>query len=254
DLRRSLERGDLLVHYQPRVELGSGRIIGAEALVRWRHRERGLIPPDVFLSLAEETGLITKIDHLVLTEACRQAAMWQARRPGGSPFRMGVNISARGLRSIDLIRQVAEALGSAGLAASGLELEITESVLVEDAEVTVARLGELRAIGVRLAIDDFGTGYSSLGYLRRLPVDTLKIDRSFVADLDADPRMMTIVGAIRTLAHGLGLDVVAEGIETAEQRDRLRDLDVRAGQGYYFAKPMPAAEFEALMAREEAGT
>ena len=247
DLRRALEQGELVVHYQPQVELATGRILGAEALVRWLHPVRGLVPPDDFLPLAEETGLIGRIDALVLGEACRQVARWQSHRLSDPRLRIGVNLSAQRLATADIVDEVASILAETGLAASRLQLEITESTLVEHSEALLADLIALRAIGVRLAIDDFGTGYSSLGYLARLPVNALKIDRSFVHELGDNERMATVVRAIRALARGLNLDIVAEGIETAQQVRLLRDLQVETGQGHYFAKPMPVADIEALL-------
>ena len=247
DLRRALEQGELVVHYQPQVDLATGRILGAEALVRWLHPRRGLIPPDDFLPLAEETGLIGRIDALVLGEACRQAAHWQSHPLGDPHFRIGVNLSAHRLTAPGIVDEVAGILAETGLAVSHLELEITESALVEHSETVLSDLVALREIGVRLAIDDFGTGYSSLGYLARLPVSALKIDRSFVHELGDNERMATVVRAIRALARGLNLDIVAEGIETAQQLQLLRQLEVETGQGHYFAKPVPVADFEALL-------
>jgi diguanylate cyclase (GGDEF)-like protein/PAS domain S-box-containing protein len=236
-LYRAVERGEFRVLYQPIHCLANGRPLGAEALVRWEHPDRGLIEPGEFIALAEETGLIVPIGTHVLREACLQARTWQA---AGQSLAIKVNLSARQFVHPNLAGVVAGILAETGIDPAMVYLEITETVLMEDAESTSAALAELKHLGVRLTVDDFGTGYSSLAYLRRLPVDELKVDRAFVAGLLADPEASAIVAAIINLAHTLGLAAVAEGVETAEQLDRLRELGCDIGQGYYFGRPLPA--------------
>ncbi len=252
DLRRALERGQLRLHYQPQVELATGRIAGAEALARWEHPERGLVPPGEFIPLAEETGLILPLGWWALEEACRQARAW-GRDAGGAagdrPPTISVNLSARQFQQPGLAAGVARVLCKTGLDPRRLHLELTESVVMEPAEATIATLQELKAQGVRLAIDDFGTGYSSLSYLKRFPVDLLKIDRSFVAGLDRDAEDTAIVGAVVTLARALGLAVAAEGVETAGQLARLRDLGCDLGQGRYLAEPLAPEALGDLLRR-----
>ena len=248
DLRRAIERAELRLYYQPLVDLRSGAIVGLEALLRWQHPERGIVPPLSFIPLAEETGLILPIGRWVLRTACDQVRGWQRRHPSAGPLFVSVNLSAREFARADLVQDVAAILDATGLDPATLELEITESVVMDQSEASVERLRGLRALGVRLVLDDFGTGYSSLSYLRRLPLDTIKIDQSFVAGLGSDDANLPIVQAIIGLAHGLGIDVVAEGIETAEQLAWLRQLGCDRGQGYLYARPLPAAELEALLA------
>jgi diguanylate cyclase (GGDEF)-like protein/PAS domain S-box-containing protein len=250
DLRRAIERGELAVHYQPQLELLTGRIAGWEALVRWRHPERGLIPPPTFLSIAEERGLITQIGNLVLEEACRQAKEWQEERhpTADTSLNMSVNISARQLQRPDeLVREVVRILEQTGLAPDTLVLEITESLIMEDAEYNVDVLGRLKDLGVQVAVDDFGTGYSNLAYLKRFPMDMLKVDKSFVNGLGEKPEDTAIVEAVISLARALGLRTVAEGIETSGQLERLRDLGCELGQGYYFSRALPAYEASDLL-------
>ncbi len=248
DLRRAIERGQLRVYYQPEVELRSGRMVGVEALVRWQHPERGLISPAEFVALAEDTGLIVPIGRWVLEEACRQGQRWLAyRRRGEPPLLISVNLSARQFAQPDLAEQVQQALQGSGLPAAHLRLEITESAVMADAEPAVRTLQALKELGVGLAIDDFGTGYSSLSYLRRFPVDTLKIDRSFVSALGKDKHAIVIVSAVVALAHTLGLNVTAEGIETAEQLARLRAVGCDRAQGFYFSPPVPADAIEGVL-------
>jgi diguanylate cyclase (GGDEF)-like protein len=240
DLRVALERAELRVHYQPIVALGDEAIVGFEALIRWQHPARGLVPPVAFIPLAEETGLIIPIGRWVLETACQEAARWLASEPGGprSTF-VSVNLSARQFETNGLVEDVARILEETGLPATALELEITESVVMDQSEAGIRTLRRLRELGVRLVLDDFGTGYSSLSYLKHLPLDTIKIDRTFVAGLDAVADR-SIVDAVIALAHGLGIGVVAEGIETDRQADQLRELGCDLGQGYLFARPMPA--------------
>ena len=247
DLRRAIDREELIVYYQPLVDLATNRIAGLEALVRWQHPVRGLVPPLAFIPLAEETGLIMPIGQWVLETACRQARELQNTFPSETPLTISVNLSPRQFLQPNLVDGVASILAETGVPPASLELEITESVVMEDAEAGIRMLHALRSLGCRLALDDFGTGYSSLSYLKSLPLDTLKIDRSFVAGLADDGANLPIVQAVIALAHGLGIDVTAEGIETAEQLGWLRDLVCDRGQGYYYAKPLPASELVPLL-------
>jgi len=246
DLRRALQRHELRAHYQPIVDLATARVVGFEALVRWQHPTRGLVPPLSFIPLAEETGLIGPVGRWVLETACRQAAIWRDGRSGpDAPF-MSVNLSGRQFAQPDLVDEIAGILVESGLEPSALELEITESVVMDQSETGVRTLRRLRDLGVRLVLDDFGTGYSSLSYLKHLPLDTIKIDRSFVAGLGGDADR-SIVEAVLALAHGLRIGVVAEGIETEAQRARLVELGCTLGQGYLFSTPVPAADAGRLL-------
>ena len=244
-LRRAVERDEFVVHYQPQVSLATGNVAGFEALVRWEHPERGLLPPEQFIPLAEETGLIVPIGEAVLEEACRQAKEWHEQRPSDPPA-VCVNLSARQFREPGLADTVAHIIDEANLEPPHLFLEITESTAMSDAPATVTTLGELQDLGVRVMIDDFGTGYSSLSYLERFPVDYVKIDRSFVGGLGEHSRAETLVPAIISLAHALDLKVIAEGVETEEQLDRLRELGCDLAQGYYFANPLSGKAASAL--------
>ena len=237
DLRRALERGELRVFYQPMIDLATDRIVGFEALVRWQHPVRGLVPPLAFIPLAEETGLILPLGRWVLETACKQARKWHDARPGGPRLFMSVNLSARQFVQPDLIDQVDTILSETGLDPTTLELEITESVVMDQSEVGIRTLSRLRDMGVRLVLDDFGTGYSSLSYLRHLPLDTIKIDRTFVAGLEGEADR-SIVDAVIALAHGLRISVVAEGIETEAQAHAALELGCRLGQGYFFGQPL----------------
>jgi diguanylate cyclase (GGDEF)-like protein len=239
DLRLALERDELVVHYQPLIDLATDQPVGFEALVRWNHPTRGLVPPHAFIPLAEESGLIVPLGRTVLRTACRQAARWRAEGNPDQPLFVSVNLSARQFAQPELADEIAALLDEMGLDPSGLELEITESVLMDQSERGLEALTRLRALGVRLVLDDFGTGYSSLSYLKHLPLDTIKIDRSFVSGID-EPADRSIVEAVVALAHGLGIGVVAEGIETEAQRAILRSLGCDLGQGYLFSPALPA--------------
>jgi diguanylate cyclase (GGDEF)-like protein len=246
-LRRALVCGEFRVHYQPLVHFGRSEVIGFESLVRWEHPQRGLVPPDEFLPIAEETGLIVPIGTWVIQEACAQAAQWAAESDGAKPLTVGVNVSARQLLHPDFVGVVQGAIASSQLDPSLLVLEVTESALVEHHNEAVAVLQELASCGVRVGIDDFGTGQSSLGYLKRLPIDTLKIDQSIVEGLGKDPEDAAVVAAVVSLGHALGLTVTAEGIETTLQLQELRSLGCDLGQGYYFARPQPGEIVRALV-------
>jgi diguanylate cyclase (GGDEF)-like protein len=243
-LRHAIERGEFELHYHPKVEVKTGEIVGMEALVRWRHPEKGLIPPAEFIPAAEETGLILPIGNWVLREACRQNKAWHDR--GLAQLRVAVNISALQFQR-NLLDTVGKALHSSGLEARYLEIEITESVVMQNAADAVHTLEQLSRMGVHISIDDFGTGYSSLSYLKRFPLQTLKIDRSFIREITQDPDDAAIVSAIIALAHNLRLKVVAEGVETEQQLAFLRLLGGDEYQGYYNTKPLPAGEFERLL-------
>ena len=245
DLERALERDEFTLVYQPIVRLAGGRLSGVEALLRWQHRERGTVGPAEFIPVAEETGVILPLGRWVLEQACAQAAAWNAISP--QPITMSVNVSGRQLQHPGFAAEVAAVLASTGLAPHLLTLELTESVLMQDAEAATAVLVELKILGVRLAIDDFGTGYSSLNYLRRFPIDELKIDRSFVASLDDGPTQSAVVLSILRLSETLHLETVAEGIEESSQLAVLRDLGADLGQGYLFARPLDAAAATALI-------
>ncbi|MEA2596839.1 MAG: hypothetical protein QOF01_3308 [Thermomicrobiales bacterium] len=249
DLRRAVDRAELGLNFQPIVALRSGRIEGFEALVRWHHPRHGWVSPATFIPLAEETGHILPLGQWVLAEACRQAREWQDKYRLASPS-VSVNLSARQFQQPGLVADVARALSDSGLDPQSLRLEITESVIMEDADATIATLRQLKALGVEIAIDDFGTGYSSLAYLRKFPVDFLKIDRSFISGLGRSNEDTTIAQAVIGLGHALSLTVVAEGIETIGQLVHLCSLDCELGQGDHFAKPLPAPDAETLLAGE----
>jgi diguanylate cyclase (GGDEF)-like protein/PAS domain S-box-containing protein len=249
-LRNAIERQELVLHYQPKLDLATGGIVGAEALIRWRHPQRGLVPPGQFITIAEDCGLIVPIGRWVLREACRQARAWQIA--GLPPLCVAINISAVELRAPGFVSGVRAILKEAGLEPRYLELELTETVLIEDSRTVADVLKELRDIGVLLALDDFGTGYSSLSHLRRFPIDALKIDQSFVRDLTLDEDDAGIVTAVIGMGKSLHMRVVAEGVETREQLEILQEQGCPQGQGYYFCRPVPAEEFGQLLESDTA--
>jgi EAL domain-containing protein (putative c-di-GMP-specific phosphodiesterase class I) len=244
-LRRALERDEFQLHYQPQVDLGSGRIIGMEALLRWTSPDLGPVSPGKFIPIAEESGLIVQIGAWVLRTACRQNRSWQAR--GLPEVPVAVNLSALQFARGDLLDTVERALDDSRLPARFLELELTESILLHDADNIMASLRRLKTLGIKLSIDDFGTGYSSLSYLKRLAVDKLKIDQSFVRDIASDPDDAAIVRAIIQMGHSLKLRTIAEGVEAVDQLAFLRAEGCEEGQGYLFGRPIPAAEMENLL-------
>ncbi len=249
DLRRAIKREEFTLYYQPKVRLGEGdRVEELEALVRWEHPQRGLLLPGEFIPLAEETGLIVPLGRWVMKEACRRAKAWQERFAVEAPLCVCVNVSAEQVRHPGLLWDVRSALRESGLEGSSLVLEITESTLVKGTRETEVVLGELKKLGARLTIDDFGKEYSSLSYLKRLRADALKIDKSFVEDLGEDPTSATIVEAVISLAHSLGLVVVGEGVESAEQLEHLRRMGCDLAQGYHLARPLPSEEVEQRLA------
>jgi|GEM_PF-634132 len=248
ELRRAIERDQLRVYFQPEVDLATGMIVGAEALVRWQHPRRGLLAPAEFISIAEESTLIVPIGGWVLAEACRYARAWQDLGMSTKRLTVSVNLTARQVRHPDLIDNIRQITRELGLSTRLVKLEITERTVLEDGEGETNVLARLKRLGIKLAIDDFGTGYSSFGYLRRWPVDTIKIDRSFIAGVEDDASARSLVVAMAGMAHALGADVTAEGIETAGQLAWLRGIGIERGQGYYFSPPMPAEDFEQLLA------
>jgi diguanylate cyclase (GGDEF)-like protein len=250
DLRQALEQQEFVLHYQPIVSLSTGKLMGFEALVRWQHPQQGFISPGEFIPIAEETGFIIFLGEWVLREACRQMRQWQLQFPLHSPLTISVNISGKQFSQVNLVQQVEQILLETGFDARLLKLEITESVLMENAKSAITILNQLQALGIRLSIDDFGTGYSSLSYLHRLRLDTLKIDRSFVCDVDLNVEKIEIIRTIIALAWNLGMDVVAEGVETKKQLFQLRSLKCEYGQGYLFSKPLAPEAIETLLAQD----
>jgi EAL domain-containing protein (putative c-di-GMP-specific phosphodiesterase class I) len=244
-LRRGLERNEFFLHYQAKLDLNTERITGVEALVRWQHPEMGMVPPAQFIPLAEETGLIVPIGRWVLNTACAQNVAWQ--REGLPPLCMAVNLSARQFADEDLIADIAAALKESGMKAELLELELTESMVIQNAERAGRVLTEIKKMGARLAIDDFGVGYSSLTHLKRFPIDTLKVDRSFIRDLPQDLEDKAITEAIIAMGKSLNLTVVAEGVETQEQQTFLQDHACDEMQGFFFSKPIPGDAFAELL-------
>jgi EAL domain-containing protein (putative c-di-GMP-specific phosphodiesterase class I) len=247
DLQRALDHREFELAYQPIVSMDTGGVVGVEALVRWRHPTRGVMQPDSFIPLAEETGLVVPLGLWVLEEACNQVVEWSRHSPGLS---VSINVSQRQLRRSEFGGEVGEVLSATGLEPSRIALEITESAIMADVETTVDRLQALKDLGVRLAVDDFGTGYSSFSWLRQLPVDVLKIDKEFVDELGRRDEGGFLVGAIIDLAHNLGLRTVAEGIERPNQLARLKDLHCDLGQGYHVGRPMAPDGIVDLLALE----
>ncbi|HWQ29311.1 MAG TPA: EAL domain-containing protein, partial [Dehalococcoidia bacterium] len=248
DLRRAIEQNEFVVQYQPIMSLRRGGLFGFEALVRWRHPERGMVPPLDFIPLAEESGLIVPLGHWVLSEACAQAARWQAAYPRSGEWTLSVNVSARQLQHAGFAGDVARVLRETGLPPERLILELTESAVMQDMRGALTGVRELKSLGVRLAIDDFGTGYSSLNCLREFPFDFLKIDKSFIDDLDERANGREIAQVIVRLGKMFDLELVAEGIEREAQLARLRRMSCGLGQGYLFAKPLDPASVEELLA------
>lgn len=248
DLRLALERQEFCLHYQPIISLATGRLTGFEALVRWQHPQQGLISPTKFIPVAEDTGLIVSLGEWVLHEACRQMHTWQVQFPTAFPLKISVNLASKQIKEPKLIEQIERILAETGLDGGYLKLEITESMLMEDVQETINTLLQIQAVNIQLSIDDFGTGYSSLGYLQRFPINTLKIDRSFVSQMNFDNEKFEIVRTITTLAHTLGMDVIAEGVETSEQFAQLRALGCEFAQGYFFSKPLNSASISAMLA------
>jgi diguanylate cyclase (GGDEF)-like protein/PAS domain S-box-containing protein len=253
DLRLAIERRELVVYYQPIVALETHAIVGVEALVRWDHPRRGFLPPGAFIPTAEETGLIVPLGALVLRQACADARRWQERCPASPPLTVTVNLSTRQLDDPGCVEDVRRALGESGLPPASLTLEITESFMMNDPDAAIARLAGLKRLGVQVALDDFGTGFSSLSYLQRLPVDVLKIDKTFVDRMASTGRDTSLVEAILTLGRSLRLKTVAEGIERPDQLTRLRALGCTYGQGYLLSRPRERAAIDALLAEQQAG-
>jgi diguanylate cyclase (GGDEF)-like protein/PAS domain S-box-containing protein len=252
DLRRALDEGQLTVNYQPLIRLDDGRMLGAEALLRWAHPELGNVPPAEFIPLAEESGLIMSIGNFVLNEACRQLKRWQSEHPGKHPDYVSVNLSVRQFqREGQVVEEVRNAIQDSGIRGANLMLEITESVLMEDRVPIIRDLDELRALGVRIAIDDFGTGYSALSYLREFPIDTVKMDRSFVHNLGNDAADSALVRSVVELGEALDMQIIAEGIEGQGQLDSVTGLRCDIGQGYFFAPPLDAAAMSSLLNDEK---
>jgi diguanylate cyclase (GGDEF)-like protein len=245
ELRRSVDNGDFVLHYQPLVDLETLEVVGAEALLRWRHPERGLLLPTAFVDIAEDTGLILPLGRWVLEQAAKDAAIWQ--EVAGAPFSVSANLSPSQLHDPDLVAIVVAILQDADMPPESLVVEITENLLLKDAELARSRLSALRSVGVKVAVDDFGTGYSSFAYLDRYPVDILKIDRSFVGSLGGRPRASVLVRSILDLALAFDLETVAEGIETTDQLRTLRSLGCRFGQGFRFAVPRPAEQITSML-------
>lgn len=248
-LRHALESGEITVHYQPIVSLRTGKITGVEALARWQHPRQGLIPPVEFIPIAEETGLINELGALVLRQACARMVALAGTRPEADGLTLSVNISGRQFKRPDFVDEAAAILAETGIDPALVKLELTESVLMDDADEAISTIKRLKALGVKVVIDDFGTGYSSLSYIQRFPFDSLKVDRSFVGNMNEAEQNMEIVRTIIAMAHKLGLEVVAEGVELAEHRSALSDLRCESAQGFFFSKPVPGEELDALVRR-----
>ena len=249
DLRKAIKHNEFVLHYQPQVNLATGKVVGMEALIRWQHPERGMVPPNLFIGVAEETGLICAIGDWVIRTACAQNMAWQ--RAGFGHLRIAINLSARQFAQRDLVGSIAGVLEETGMNAHDLEIELTESLVMGDVETAIDVLRNLKKLGVKLSIDDFGTGYSSLSYLKRFPIDVLKIDQSFMRDIVLDTDAATIVSLIISLAHTLRLGVIAEGVETEVQLAYLRRHGCDEMQGYFFSRPVPAEHFTQLLAERK---
>jgi EAL domain-containing protein (putative c-di-GMP-specific phosphodiesterase class I) len=245
-LRKAVEHGDFLLHYQPKLHLGTGAVTGVEALVRWRHPDLGMVSPAQFIPLAEESGLIGRIGDWVLRTACEQARKWS--EAGLPALRIAVNLSARQFAQKNLVADIARIMEETGIPADSLELEITESLMMQNPEQVAQILHKLRTMGIHLSIDDFGTGYSSLGYLKRFPINCVKVDRSFIKDIPNDKDDMAITRGVIALGHSLRLKVVAEGVETAAQQDFLHENGCDEMQGYLFSRPLPAEDVTRFLA------
>jgi EAL domain-containing protein (putative c-di-GMP-specific phosphodiesterase class I) len=245
DAHKACARGEFVLHYQPQVSIETGAITGLETLIRWNHPKEGLISPALFIPLLEELGLMVEVGQWVLETACKQNAQWQAE--GLPAVRMAVNLSAQQFYRGNIVKTVSQALALSGLGAEWLELELTESLTLDDTETTIRIMGELKDLGVGLSLDDFGTGWSSLSYLRRFPLDRIKIDRSFMRDVTSHPNAAAVVHSILNLAQSLGLGCIAEGVETSEQFDYLQKQLCSEIQGFLFSKPLPAADLPALL-------
>ena len=248
DLRHAFEREEFFLHYQPIVSLTQGRIVGAEALIRWRHFERGIVSPATFVPVAEDTGLVVPLGRWVLREACRQAREWQTCAPDGRPFAISVNLSVREFAQPDLVKAVASVLEETGLAPKALRIEITESAIIGQKHPAIETVEQLRALGVEIHLDDFGTGYSALSYLHRLPLDAVKVDRAFISSIDQEERPLHVVKAIISLAHAIGLEVIAEGVTNHRQLELLRETGCDLAQGFIFSRPCNSEEMHGLLA------
>ena len=251
DLRHAMERNELALHYQPKIELFSGKIIGMEGLLRWKHPTLGMIPPVEFIPIAEETGLIHKLGEWVLETACSKLREWEST--DHKNISIAINLSAVQFKQKDLLGRIREVLVKTGANPKLLELEITESTIMEDLDSAAAIMRELHKEGIRISIDDFGTGYSSLNHLKRFPISTVKIDRSFVRDLTTDPDDAAIVGAIISMAHGMSLRIIAEGVETEQQLEYLRRLRCDEVQGFLYSRALPEDEIEELLEQDKDG-
>ncbi|MDH5484592.1 MAG: EAL domain-containing protein [Gammaproteobacteria bacterium] len=244
-LRKALQNNELFLHYQPQIDIKSQKITGVEALIRWKHPEKGFISPAVFIPVAEDTGLIMEIGEWVITEACKQGAKWV--KAGYKPIKMSVNLSAKQLKADHLCEFISNILTNTGMQAEYLGVELTETAIIMEPEMALARLKEVKALGVELSMDDFGTGYSSLSYLKRFPIDVLKIDQSFIRDIKVDQESALLVKAIIAMAHGMGMEVVAEGVEQQEQLEFLRVNNCDTMQGYFFSRPVAANEIDVML-------
>ena len=246
DLRKALQRNELVLHYQPQIDMSNGKILGAEALIRWHHSHRGMVPPDKFIPIAEETGFIIDINKWVLCEACRQAEKWN--QDNFHPITVAVNLSGYRLTSQNIIQSIESALFETQYDGGHIEIEITENIIIQDTDEAASTLNKIKNLNMRIAMDDFGTGYSSLSYLATLPVDKIKIDRSLVMGCTSQSKNLVIIKAIIAMGHSLGKKIVAEGIETEEQYHLLKKMGCDEAQGYFFSYPVPPQEFARLLA------